>query len=93
MRVRGEPPARLQSDRLGACCGCGTSTEQLLPQTWSTQKKGGERSKGNGRRVWGAEFDQSLLASRFALVSLKELVEFILFFQNDLGKTASAARN
>ena len=32
-------------------------------------------------------------ASSFALVSLKEKVEFILFFYKDQGKTASGARN
>ena len=46
--------------------------------------------------VWGAEFVQFLASCRascFDLVYLKEKVEFILFYQINRGKTASAARN
>ena len=40
-----------------------------------------------GISVWGTEFIQFLAA-----VDLEEKVEFILFFQIDQGKIASAAR-
>ena len=42
--------------------------------------------------IWEAEF-VPFLACCFAVVYLKEKVEFILFFQIARGKTASAARN
>ena len=55
----------------------------------------GIRRQGKDRRVCleGRIFSFPCRASCYALVHLKEKVEFIQFFQIDRGKTTSAARN
>ena len=59
------------------------------------KKKDGEKSYGKSRRscLVGRFCLIPCRASCFALVDLEETVEFILFFQTDRGKTASAAKN
>ena len=60
-----------------------------------SMKKDGERRKGKGRRVFlgGRIYSFPCRASCLAFVDWEEKVEFILFFQIDQNKTASAARN
>ena len=59
------------------------------------KKKDGERSKGKGRHVCLGDrvFSNPCRASCFVSVDMKEKLEFILFFQIDLGKKLYAARN
>ena len=76
-------------------CFCTHLSLTLLSLRSIEEEEWREKQRQRSSRLFGgADFIQFLAAlASFALVNLEDKVEYILFFQIDRDKTASAARN